>query len=481
MNMQLNFKMNQPFHHFLNREILLSVLFILCSGFSSADAETVAGEIPDTSVTDLSRIDAGNSGTIGFDSSTFFYNSSTRGSSSTSVEAEVHGSFDHRFIHGQADAQLYTFISADNPQTGYESKELYLSTQKGLIEGEVTVGRRVFEWSKVDQNWKMMSLWSPRFTWDELHPETIGMTGVFYSHESDHFKILAFGSPIAIPERGTPVYEDNHNIVSPNPLFRPLPTSLNVMNKATPVEYTLLTPPLQQILLRPNFALKGTYEVGNGFWGSLGDGVLPVNQIQMAAEPYVDASSSGDGALTVNIRPQFPMRNIVTAEAGYDAPKKDWSLWTSASYEQPFNFENQSTWLNPIITPTTIFSAGTNVQLTSNFWFTGAALFIHEQPFVRSSDLPDVNVSLPSRFPLKQAIKLGGSWIFNDKTQGNFEWTQDLIQQTHMISADIQHAFKKNNILVGLGTDIMITDTTQGWVGQYYGDDRLRGWLKYAF
>ena len=197
----------------------------------------------------------------------------------------------------------------------------------------------------------------------------------------------------------------------------------------------------------------------------------------MAAEPFIQGSN-----LDVNIRPQFAMRSIYTVEGGFDAPSKDWDLWFSASREKPFQYQNQSNWLNPIIVPATIVSAGTNVQLTSNFWFNGSALFIHEDAFTHAGDLPNVNLQLPSRFPLKQGIKIGGDWHFTDYTHANMAWTQDLLQQNHLISVYIEHHLReKSNITLGAGGDFMVCKSTNGWVGQYYGDDRLRGWFSYAF
>lgn len=419
-------------------------------------------------------------GSVGFESSSFFYKGKGRGTSSTFFEAELNGDFEKRFYKGVANLQVYTFIG-DKPEIGAESKELYIATNTGLTSGlgELSVGRRYFEWSKVDRNWDMMSLWSPRWTWDQLHPETIGMTGIFYTFDSDRFHFTLFGSPIAIPERGTATKEENGNIVSNNPWWNPLPTEMNVMNVQTQLHYSLKTPPMQEILLRPNFSLKGLYDFENGFWVSGAAGVLPVHIIQMAAEPFLDSATTGD--LRINIRPQFPLRNIYTAEFGYDSKSKDWNLWFSTSYEQPFQFENEKTWLNPIITPTSIVSAGTGIQLTSNFRFNGSVLFIHEQPFARASSLPDVNVELPSRFPLKQGFKVGGNMRFDDQTQSNLAWTQDLVEQNHFVSLDVQHEIRTTSIVLGAGADVFVNNSTKGWVGQYYGDDRVRGWLKYVF
>ena len=415
---------------------------------------------------------------VGFDSSSFLYKSSNRGTSSTTVEATFQDHFDSNTLHGQGDLQLYSFVT-NNPSVGVESQELYLQTQKGLlVNTQVSVGRKLYEWSKLDHTWTMMSLWSPRWTWDELHPEIIGMTGVFATYDNSHLHLVAFGSPLAIPERGTPTTEENGNLVSPNPFWKPLPTQLTILNQKTDVHYSLLTPPLQDILLRPNFALRGRYDFDSGFWASVNSGVLPVNMVQLAAEPYLNASpgAANSGALQVNIRPQFPMRNINTAELGYTATEFD--LWASGSYEQPFHFENQPTWLNPILTSSSIFSVGGNVKLSRTFSLAGAGIYIHEQPLARASNLPTVDVQLPTRFPLKRGIKLSGNWKVSELTESNISFIQDLQEHNQFFSLTAEHLIYKAVLTLGAGTDLLFASSNKGWVGQYYAADRLRGWLR---
>jgi hypothetical protein len=418
-------------------------------------------------------------GTIGFDSSSFMYQSSTRGTSATSVNATIEGASDSSIFHVQGDAEIDTYVT-DNPTTGYNVKQAFISTQKDLLPNqEISVGRRYYEWSKVDHEWSsVMSLWSPRYTWDQIHPETVGMTGAFYEFKTQHVQFLAFGSPVAIPEMGAPTSDVNHQLVSSDPLFAAPPSHLPIMGVDTPIVYNLDTPPLQDILFRPNFALRFRYDFDSGFWASANSGVLPVNIVQLAAAPQLDGAT---GNLDVNIIPQFPMRNINTVETGFDSKDKSWDLWLSASYEQPFQFQNEQSWLNPAITNTSIFSSGTDIALTSNFTFNGSVLFVNEAPFNHAGDLPDVDISLPTRFPLKQGIKVGGDLRFSDYTNANVAWIQDLIEQTHFVSLDVKHQFRHSTVQVGAGADLFFTDTTAGWVGQYYGDDRIRGWLKYAF
>jgi hypothetical protein len=237
---------------------------------------------------------------------------------------------------------------------------------------------------------------------------------------------------------------------------------------------------MKEILLRPNFAAHARFEFDSGMFLSANSGVLPVHMVQMAAEPFLSTSGS-TSQLQVNIRPQLPMRNINTLEVGFEDPAHDWNLWLSGSYEQPFHFQNQDTWLNPIITPSSVVSTGTHINLNRDVSIEGSVLVVNEASFNRSSKVPNVSVQLPSRFPLKQGFQLSGNWRISDLTQSSLSFIQDILQKNRFISIEFSHSIKASALSVGGGMDLILAKTTQGWVGNYYGDDRLRGWLKYAF
>lgn len=460
-------------------------LIILATISSLASASVKASEDSlhyDNSSTDnLSNKGSHYSGSLGFDTSSFFYKDQNRGTAATTFKASLQSEWNQKYAHEKAELSIYSFVN-NNPEVGAESKELYVSTQRGMMGNhQFTLGRKIVNWSKVDETWNnVMSFWSPRFTWDPMYPETVGMTGAFYEFQTSRFEFTAFGSPIAIPERGTATEEKNGQIVSSNPFWKPLPSSIKIAGLEEPaqVQYSLMMPNLQQLIMRPNFALKAKYKFQSGAWLSANTAILPVHMVQLAAEPYMDSSR---GLLQVNIRPQLPMRNLNTVEAGFNGSQNDWKLWFSASYEQPFRFENNPFWLNPIITPAVIASSGVQVEITSNFWVHGNFLYIKEEPFLRASSLPDVNVSLPSRFPLKQGILMGGDWNISDRVLLKANWIQDLIEKSHFVGTDLTYTIPHSGVALGGGADFVISQTNTGWVGQYYGQDRVRGWFKYVF
>jgi hypothetical protein len=57
----------------------------------------------------------------------------------------------------------------------------------------------------------------------------------------------------------------------------------------------------------------------------------------------------------------------------------------------------------------------------------------------------------------------------------------DLLNGNHFASVGLQHTIPDPRLTLGVGMDLILAQNTQGWIGHYYGDDRIRGWLKYAF
>ena len=166
-------------------------------------------------------------GSIGLESTGFLRTSKDRSDSSylfsLGPEFEVVG----ENLEGKFELQAMSFLD-DASSITLESKNAYLSTSKNLINGvQFTAGRRKYDWSLFDDTWKY-GLWSPRFMWDPLRPEQVGLTGVFYTYETSNWRVLAYGSPVSIPERSYPIQNVNGKISSNSPYYRPLPDTVTL-------------------------------------------------------------------------------------------------------------------------------------------------------------------------------------------------------------------------------------------------------------
>ncbi len=416
-------------------------------------------------------------GTVGLESSSFLYSSEERAASAIALSASLNGEFEDDSLHARADLLGFSFTTNRQSFT-LESHEAYLATSRALTdEHEFTVGRRLYRWNHVDEVWSQMSLWTPRFNWDPIYPERIGLTGAFYRFEDKNVTFLLYGSPIAVPERGTPLFEQNGTIVSSSPFFKPLPKQIEVLGVETQMRYKLINPALKDILLRPNAAARMEYRDDSGFWGSASVGVLPVHMPQLAAEPFLNSSAE----VQVNIRTQFPLRNLSTFEVGYKDDKDLWGIWISGSRERPFRFTNDPAWINPVLNPSEIYSGGIHTLITHSVRLSGALLYVNERSTAQSSALPNVNVDLPSRFPIKRAFQAKLEYAPTWRTEGSLSWMRDVLQKNNLVSLNVSHRVPKSAITFGGGVDITIVNTTKDFIGQYFADDRLRGWLRYAF
>jgi hypothetical protein len=416
-------------------------------------------------------------GTVGLESSSFLYSSDERASSAIAISASLDGEFESSILHGRADLLGFSFTTNRQSFT-LESHEAYIATSRSLAdEHEFTIGRRLFRWNHVDQVWSQMSLWTPRFNWDPIYPERIGLTGAFYRFQDKNVTFLLYGSPLSIPERGTPLFEQDGTIVSSSPFFKPLPTQIEVLGVQTDIRYQLINPSLRSILLRPNAAARMEYRDDSGLWASASVGVLPVHMPQLAAEPFLNSNAE----VQVNIRTQFPLRNLSTFEAGLKDDEDTWGLWISASRERPFRFSNDPAWINPVLNPSEIYSGGAHALITKDIRISGALLYINERAMGQSSALPNVNIDLPSRFPIKRAFQAKLEYAPTWRTDGSISWMRDILQKNNLVSLNISHRVPKSAITFGGGVDLTIVNTTKDFIGQYFADDRLRGWLRYAF
>ena len=105
------------------------------------------------SLIDYKSIDPKATGSVGLDPSSFLYRANGRDTAATTFEASLGSQTDSKYVHAEGQADFYTFVN-NKPQLGFEARNLYVSSQYGLFgDFQSTVGRRYYEWSKVDSEW----------------------------------------------------------------------------------------------------------------------------------------------------------------------------------------------------------------------------------------------------------------------------------------------------------------------------------------
>jgi hypothetical protein len=373
--------------------------------------------------------------------------------------------------------ELEGYLYVNDPSSfTVESQNAYIATNAGFSpHHQFTLGRRMFDWSIEDDVWKM-GTWTPRFNWDPLNPEQVGNTGAFYTYQSKLWRVLAFGSYIAIPERGVPL---NSNLNSPSgdwvsPFSQVNLPALN--NANVPIQYSVQYPATSKLIFYPSAALQVKYGDTEGFWGSSQYGYMPIHQADLLIDGTLPAQ---DQQLNVAIHPEILMQHLIAEEAGFKA--KTWSLWGSVTREIPvLNLVYPSTWIQQPMGPANILSAGAKWEALDNFVISTSYLSVNEQ--LPNSGVPgNLSLNLPSRFPYSKAMQFGLNWQADQRWDYRALWIDDISNVSQIFSLDAGYRpTTKNDWFIGVGTDLIVSSTGAGLIGQFEGNDRLRLRLAYA-
>lgn len=430
----------------------------------------------------LSSTQAFALGEVIFDASSFLLKSEQRPNASTFLMIGPQLLSEGKYVDSNVDFKVYAYLPY-SASVSVEGKNLYVASAKGLMNGhQFTLGRRTYEWSQMDDVWQL-GLWQPRFLWDPLRPFSVGLTGMSYQYENTWMRFTVFGSPVAIPERGSTIYQEGGQILGFSPFHNPLPNQLDQGNGVlTPIVYQLNNPTISDAILRPGAASQIRVGGRTKWWGSVSYGVLPVNQIEMAAKVGLKVS---ENIVDAQIYPRFQWRHMLTTETGYKG--KFWSVFASVTAEKPFR--NQSMAQDLLYTPigpAAILSWGGSLTWREGLKVSASYLNINEKPEVRQA-FSDIDISLPSRFAYRKAVQVNA--LFDNRADFTYggSWIYDIEKDSGLVSATVsyrpRYSINPENakMTYSLGADFIGSSTGQGWIGQYRGNDRLRGSVAYAF
>lgn len=425
-------------------------------------------------------------GIIKVESSGFLRRSEDRADSSSTISAGPRVDSQGKVIEGKLDLDAIVQVTdtkklnVDGSAFTAEAANAYIATSKKLITNhQFTLGRRVYDWSKFDQEWEFGTV-SPRFIWDPTRPQIVGMTGVFHTFESKHWRWLSYASPLSIPERGYPVRSENGKLASSNPFFNPLYESAVIAKQNVPVVYNVDYPPMGDLLLNPGASTSirwSSEEKGKGFWAQGLYGYLPVNQTNLAIEPaYVPQQD----VIDVRVHPATQRHHLLSFETGIN--HSVFSLWSSVAEEIPTARSVPATWVTTRSEPATVLSAGGDVTIARKWKLKTSYIYVNESR-TATIENQDFTVDLPGRFPFHRAVKAGVEFQGNDRMKYELSLLDDIEFESQLVSFDMTYLISKRDsaLTLNLGSDFFASATSKGYIGQYKGNDRFRGGISYAF
>jgi hypothetical protein len=427
-------------------------------------------------------------GLIKVESNGFMRHSEDHADSSSTISVGPDLAKQGKVVEGKLDLEAIVQISdtknmtVDRNAFTVEAANAYFATSKQLVpHHQVTIGRRLYDWSRFDDEWQF-GTYSPRFIWDPVRPQTIGLTGFFYTYESKHWRGMAYASPINIPERGYPMRNENGQLVSTNPFAPVYPDSAIIAKRNIPIRYTIDYPPMNELIGNAGAVTSVRYsseEDGKGIWAQGLYGYLPVHQPNLALEtPYV----LQEDVIDVHVHPKIQKHHMLTFETGIQ--KANYAVWGSITKEIPTarDIPTDSNWIGMSSEPAMIYSAGGNVSLGRRFNLDAAYIFVDERisPAVESQDF---TVDLGSRFPYHRAAKASLDFYGSERMTYRLGFVDDLEMESQFASFDITYRIVRtdNALTLNLGSDFFASATRKGYIGQYQGNDRFRGGISYAF
>lgn len=187
-------------------------------------------------------------------------------------------------------------------------------------------GRKLESWSQLDSDWSQ-GLWQPLNRFDGLRTSEQGLVGFFAGYRKQSFEILAFASPVFIPEQGPGFHLENGHFNSSNPWFSEPTDRLILFGQNTSIRYDIEMPSAQSVIKHPSGGLLLRF-------GSPSD---PGSSVQAAfiKKPRNQLALPFDGMLNithdqaqVTIVPEVVYHNLASLDVSYRADL--WSFGVSS-------------------------------------------------------------------------------------------------------------------------------------------------------
>lgn len=373
-----------------------------------------------------------------------------------------------------ADVRAYLFLEDPSGSFTPEATNLYVASSPVLMpRHQITLGRRQMDLSEIDNRWNL-GIWNPRFIWDPLRPERVGLLGLFYTYQSRGISLTVYGSPVSIPERGFPIKNSDGSLSAGRGQFVSPPKYVDLGSGVTATtNYNIIYPSMSEALLRPAGMVNLRVGEDTGGWGRLAYGYMPVHQANTAVDGTLNASTL---VFNANVIPLFGQKHVLTGEAGYHLDDQA-SAWFSVTREVPVQRALPATWVVTQYQPASIFGAGGSYGDGRLARVSAAYLYVREEQAPASGG---ATLATSGRFLARRALQLSAQFFEFSPWNLGVNGTVDIENTNGVLSLDVGYR-TRSGWRLGAGTDFILSSTGRGWYGQWEGDDRFRGSVSYVF
>ncbi|MFN8944368.1 MAG: transposase, partial [Pseudobdellovibrionaceae bacterium] len=219
--------------------------------------------------------------------------------------------------------------------------ESYVSvfvSPKAVQDEHLSVGRKLYDWSRVDRHWSL-GLWESKLYIDAIRTESQGLTGFFYYNRGDSGSILLFASPMFIPSQGPEIREERGTLTADSRWYRTPSPQFELLGKVNKIEYNLDIPDRMSLAARPGAAVQLKLGDEEGFFAQSSAGYKPVNELILERKNFKKIDSL---ELDVTVRPKTTYHQIVSLDVGFK--NDEFQLSQSYLEEAPESQKAEKDW-----------------------------------------------------------------------------------------------------------------------------------------
>ena len=366
-----------------------------------------------------------------------------------------------------------------------ELPEFYIGTSRDLT-GPVkfNIGRKIENWSTLDEQWGF-GIWQPRFRWDYLQPQTVGLFGAQTSYRDQELYLVAFASPFYVPDRSAPLDVSDGRVQSISPWVLNPPYSVKAAGKDTQIRYSAEIPELSDIVKQTNYSFLARVGRNRGFYGQASYAYKPMNQLLMSYDAFLNANSI---TADVKLYPRVSYHDVMGLESGYVS--KEWDVNLSYLYDRPIDQDlplgetYQLVTAAHSISPTIQYHIGGRRRGAGKFSFSYLRVFMNDLP--DEGQFANGSSNFDSRYPFKNAILTGLKLPRWRNVTADFRLLYDIKNPGTIVSTVFEYNAVQN-LTVFLATDVLTSfkeetpDVGTNFIYRYRANDRISGGVSYVF
>lgn len=204
----------------------------------------------------------------------------------------------------------------DEGQLMYSLPEAYLKYK--FTTTEVTLGRVILPWNKIDQIWGFGKL-NNRRNFDFYEPGQEGLVGFLLEKKwNNGVKVALFASALYVPELnpGQTIDKENGKISCENPWCTPISDTAPVNDRDVPIFYNVNYPEIPgDVIFRYTTGYRIGWEDKSKAWDISHFAIRkPENQMSISAEISYEVS---DDLIYADVTPQFYYHDVFGAEVRF--------------------------------------------------------------------------------------------------------------------------------------------------------------------